>query len=369
MIKYDRNKPFNQLPLLPPPEGKVITIDILQALNKANKALAELKGLAKKLPNQSMLVNTIALRESKTSTEIENIFTTDDDLYKAITIEESGLTGNAKEVLHYREALWKGIQELEKTKKINPKIFIDIYREIKQVQDGIRPNQSHTVIKKRGSGLLSGDVIYTPPKGIDLIQEKLDNLTEYINNDTKYPHDPLIKLAIAHYQFEAIHPFRDGNGRVGRILNILLMIQKQLLDFPILHLSASIIREKETYYHRLNSVSSRSTWQSWIIYMLKAVEETSLYTIQKIEQIDQLFQTTTLLVNQKLPNIRKEIIEKTFEQPYISPKSLLSQNIKSLNTAKKYLQQMEKIGILGTKKIGKEIIYINLDLFNLLGEI
>ena len=369
MIKYDRNKPFNQLPLLPPPDEKVITIEVLQSLNKANKALAELKGLAKKLPNQLMLINTIALRESKTSTEIENIFTTDDDLYKALTLEEAGLTGNAKEVLHYREALWLGVQNLQDNKKMSTELLINIYRIIKQVEDGIRPSQTNTVIKKRGSSLLSGEVVYTPPKGTDLIKEKLTNLIDYINDDKKYNYDPLIKLAIAHYQFEAIHPFRDGNGRVGRIMNIMLMIQKQLLDFPILYLSASIIREKETYYHRLNSVSSRSTWQSWIIYMLKAVEETSLYTIQKIEQIDQLFQTTTLLVNQKLPNIRKEIIEKIFEQPYISPKSLLSQNIKSLNTAKKYLQQMERIGILGTKKIGKEIIYINLDLFNLLGEI
>ena len=181
MIKYDRNKPFNQLPLLPPPDEKVITIEVLQSLNKANKALAELKGLAKKLPNQSMLINTIALRESKTSTEIENIFTTDDDLYKALTLEEAGLTGNAKEVLHYREALWLGVQNLQDNKKMSTELLIDIYQIIKQVEDGIRPSQTNTVIKKRGSSLLSGEVVYTPPKGTDLIKEKLTNLIGYIN--------------------------------------------------------------------------------------------------------------------------------------------------------------------------------------------
>ncbi|MCD4833144.1 MAG: Fic family protein [Bacteroidales bacterium] len=367
-IPYDRNQPYNQLPLLPPPDNKIITIEIMQAVNKANKALAELKGLAKKLPNQSMLVNTIALREAKASTEIENIFTTDDELYRALSGNEIGLKGNAKEVLRYRQALWKGYSTIKTTGTFETGLLIKIYQEIKEINDGIRPPQVQTTIKKRGSGLLTGTVVYTPPRGTKVIEEKLDNLIEYLNDDKKYSYDPLIKMAVSHYQFEAIHPFRDGNGRAGRVLSILLMIQKKLLDVPILYLSVYIIENKDDYYTFLNNVTTRRNWKEWIIYMLKAVEETATYTISKVDEIDQLFQNTYKLVTGKLPHIRKEIVEKIFEQPYIKPKALQDQNLKSLNTAKKYLGEMEKLGILASKKVGKEIIYLNIDLFNLLSE-
>ena len=339
-IQYDRNKPYNSLPLLPPPDETVITIDVLKALNKANKALAELKGLAKKLPNQAILVNTIALREAKASTEIENIFTTDDELYKSLTLSSAELKGNAKEVLFYRQALWIGFNSVKDKKSIDTDTIIRIYREIKQVKDSIRPSQTETVIKKRGSGLLGGTTVYTPPRGVEIIKQKLDNLLNYINDDETYNYDPLIKLAVSHYQFEAIHPFRDGNGRAGRILSILIMIQKELLEFPILYLSAFIINEKDDYYELLNSVTGRKNWKGWIKYMLRAVEETSLYTINKIEEIDRLFTNTLELISTKLPHIRKETVERLFEQPYISPRKILDKNIKSLNTAKKYLIKM-----------------------------
>ncbi|GAF96060.1 unnamed protein product, partial [marine sediment metagenome] len=182
-IQYDRNQPFNQLPLLPPPDEKIITIEILQQLNKANKALAELKGLARKLPNQSMLVNTIALREAKASTEIENIFTTDDELYKALSGSDSSLKGNTKEVLRYRQALWEGYKIIKEQGKFTTDLMIRIYSQIKQVEDGIRPPQTETVIKKRGSGLLTGSVVYTPPRGEKVIEKKLNNLIEYVNDD------------------------------------------------------------------------------------------------------------------------------------------------------------------------------------------
>lgn len=367
-VLYDRNKPYNQLPLLPPPDEKVITIEMMQAVNNANKALAELKGLAKKLPNQSMLVNTIALREAKASTEIENIFTTDDELYKALSGNDAGLKGNAKEVLRYRQALWQGYSNMNKKGKFSVDLMVSIYQEIKEVKDGIRPPQTETIIKKRGSGKLGSTVVYTPPRGEKVIKEKLDNLIAYLNDDKKFPYDPLIKLAVSHYQFEAIHPFRDGNGRAGRILSILLMIYKKLLDVPILYLSAYIIENKDDYYALLNNVTVLQDWKKWILYMLKAVEETSVYTINKINEIDYLFQKTCELVNKKLPHIRKETLEKIFEQPYISPKKLVGQNIRSLNTAKKYLIQLEKLKIMAPKKVGKEVIYLNIDLFNLLSE-
>lgn len=368
MQPYDRNYPYNELPELPPPDAKVITIEILQSLNRANKALAELKGLARKLPNQSMLVNTIALREAKASTAIENIFTTDDELYKSLTVSDNDLVGNAKEVLFYRQALWAGYQKIKSKGVFDKDLIIDIYRKIKQVEDGIRPPQTETVIIKRGSGLLEGSVVYTPPRGSGVIESKLENLFLYINNDHDFDYDPLIKMAVSHYQFEAIHPFRDGNGRAGRIISILFLIQKQLLDQPILYLSAFIIRQKDEYYELLNKVTSQRNWGSWILYVLKAVEETSIYTISKIEEIGYLFDKTWALVQDKQPSIRKEFVEKIFEQPYISPKSLLDSNIKSINTAKKYLAQLQEIGILIPKKIGKEVVYLNIDLLNLLSE-
>ncbi len=198
-----------------------------------------------------MLVNTIALREAKASSEIENIFTTDDELYKALSGNDTGLTGSSKEVLRYREALWKGFNYIQEKGVFNTDILIEIYQEIKEVNDGIRPPQTETSIKKRGSGVLGGTIVYTPPRGKGIIQDRISNLLEYLNNDSKYTYDPLIKLAISHYQFEAIHPFRDGNGRTGRIVNLLLMIQKQLLDIPILYLSAYIIENKDEYYNLL----------------------------------------------------------------------------------------------------------------------
>jgi Fic family protein len=367
-IPYDRGQPYNLLPLLPPPDEKVITVEVLLALNNANKALAELKGLAKKLPNQSMLGNTIALREAKASTEIENIFTTDDELYKALSGNDTGLKGNAKEVLRYRQALWEGYHAIKSNGKFSKGLLIKIYQVIKEVQDGIRPAHTETVIKKRGSGILGGTVIYTPPRGEQVIEEKLDNLIAYLNDDKRFSYDPLIKLAVSHYQFEAIHPFRDGNGRAGRILSLLLMIQKNLLDVPILYLSSYIIENKDDYYALLNRVTTQKSWKEWLLYIFKAIEETSIYTINKISDIDNLFQKTYGFVNSKLPHIRKEIMEKIFEQPYISPKKLLDRDIKSINTAKKYMEQLVKLGILVPKKIGKEIIYLNIDLFNLLSE-
>lgn len=375
-IPYDRTEPYNHLPLLPPEDEKILTIEVLQSLNTANKALAELKGFARKLPNQGMLVNTIALREAKASTEIENIFTTDDELYRALSGSDESLKGNAKEVLFYREALWKGLSKLNDDKKISIDLITLLYREIKKVNDGIRPSQTETVIKRRGSGPLGGTVVYTPPRGEKIINEKLENLFEFMNNDEKYMYDPLLKLAIAHYQFEAIHPFRDGNGRAGRIVNILFMIQEQLLDLPILYLSAFIINNKENYYDNLNKVTTTRNWNDWILYMLKGIEETSRYTINKIEEIDQLFQKTLSNVNKHLPHIRKEIVEKIFEQPYINPQSLLDKNnpshplgIKSLNTAKKYLNELEKMKIMVPQKIGTKSVYLNIDLLNLLAEV
>lgn len=369
MEAYDRNIPFNQLPPLPPATELYHDEEVLNKLMLASRRIAELKGLASMLPNQSIFVNTIALREAKASSAIENIFTTDDELYRSLSYKEDDyLDGPAKEILHYREALWKGYQRIQSEKKLTIDTIIDVYRAVKMTQDGIRPYQAEVVIKKRGWGSLVAETVYTPPRGKGVVEKKMAELLDFLNDDTKYPIDSLLKMAMAHYQFEAIHPFRDGNGRTGRILCILYLIQKKLLDLPILYLSAYILQNKDDYYWKLNGVTGTYLWKSWILYMLDAVYQTSEYTINKIFRIKNLMEKTrAMMLDNGLP-VEKMVIPKFFEQPYIRPKNLLSDKIKSVNTAKKYLSQLESLGMLTKEKVGKEFIWFNTDLMTILSD-
>ena len=367
MEAFDRNKPYNNLPPLPPATELYRDEDVINELMLASRRLAELKGLASTLPNQSIFVNTIALREAKASSAIENIFTTDDELYRSLSYQEDDyLEGPAKEILHYREALWKGFNRIAADKTMTLDTIIDVYREVKRTHDGIRPYQAEVVIKKRGWGSLIAETVYTPPRGKGVVEKKMAELLEFLNDDTKFPIDPLFKMAMAHYQFEAIHPFRDGNGRAGRILCILYMIQKQLLDLPILYLSSYILQNKDEYYQKLSGVTGTLLWKPWILYMLEAVSQTAEYTIDKIARIKNLMEKTQgILLDNKLP-VAKMDIPKLFEQPYIRPKNLLSDKVKSINTAKKYLTLMESLGLLSKEKIGKEYIWFNTDLMAIL---
>ena len=369
MEAYDRNIPYNQLPPLPPATELYRDEEVLNKLMTASRRLAELKGLASTLPNQSIFVNTIALREAKASSAIENIFTTDDELYRSLSYqEEDYLEGPAKEILHYREALWKGYQRISTEKALTIDTIIDVYREVKRTQDGIRPYQAEVVIKKRGWGSLVAETVYTPPRGKGVVEKKMAELLEFLNDDEKYPIDSLLKMIMAHYQFEAIHPFRDGNGRTGRILCILYLIQKHLLDLPILYLSAYILQNKDDYYWKLNGVTGTLLWKSWILYMLEAVSQTVEYTTDKIFRIKNLMdKTRTMMLENNLPVGRMDI-PKLFEQPYIRPRNLLSEKIKSVNTAKKYLSQLESLGMLTKVKVGKEFIWFNTDLMTILSD-
>lgn len=367
MEAFDRNKPYNNLPPLPPATELYRDEDVINELMLASRRLAELKGLASTLPNQSIFVNTIALREAKASSAIENIFTTDDELYRSLSYQEDDyLEGPAKEILHYREALWKGFNRIAADKTMTLDTIIDVYREVKRTRDGIRPYQAEVVIKKRGWGSLIAETVYTPPRGKGVVEKKMAELLEFLNDDTKFPIDPLFKMAMVHYQFEAIHPFRDGNGRAGRILCILYMIQKQLLDLPILYLSSYILQNKDEYYQNLSGVTGTLLWKPWILYMLEAVSQTAEFTIDKIARIKNLMEKTQrILLDNKLP-VAKMDIPKLFEQPYIRPKNLLSDKVKSINTAKKYLTLMESLGLLSKEKIGKEFIWFNTDLMAIL---
>ncbi len=369
MEAYDRNIPYNQLPPLPPATVLYQDEEVVNMLTQASRRLAELKGLASTLPNQSIFVNTIALREAKASSEIENIFTTDDELYRSLSYqEEDYIESPAKEILHYREALWKGYQDIVADNSMTMETVIDVYREVKRTHDGIRPYQAEVVIKKRGWGSLVAETVYTPPRGKGVVEKKMADLMEFLNDDVKFPIDALLKMAMAHYQFEAIHPFRDGNGRTGRILCILYLIQKKLLDLPILYLSAYILQNKDEYYYKLNSITGTMLWKPWILYMLEAVSQTAEYTTDKILRINALMEKTgTLMQENKLPVARMDV-PKLFEQPYIRPKNLLSDKIKSINTAKKYLTELESLGMLSKVKIGKEFIWLNIELMSILSD-
>ncbi len=369
MPLFDRNIPFNTLPFLPPPDDQVENDpDVLKKLVRASRALASANSNVLRLPNHTMLVNTIALQEAKASTEIENIFTTEDELYKAIsdTVREEKATPSTKEVLKYREALWEGYKQLEKD-GINQKLITTIFQQIKDTTATMRPPQALTVIKRGQSEFREGEIIYTPPRGEGIVERLMNNLIEYLNDDEKYPTDPLLKMCIAHYQFEAIHPFQDGNGRTGRILNLLYLVDKKLLSKPVLYLSKYMITNKDDYYYNLGAVTQRATWKAWILYMLDAVEKTSGLTNGLIYEIVNQMEATLKHGKARIKWYNKEVNEAIFSQPYSRAK-LIGDAVKktSRTTLTKYMDELVEAKILTTKKDGKEIYYVNDDLIRIL---
>lgn len=369
MEAFDRNQPFNNLPLLPPSVQLENDPQVLKKLVTASRALATVNSNVLRLPNPLMLVNTIALQEAKTSTAIENIFTTEDELYKAIsdTTKEEGANVATKEVLKYREALWNGYSQLQLANEINLELLISIFQKIKSTNAGIRPPQAQVVIKRGESEFRPGEVIYTPPRGEKLLLTLLNNLKEYLNDDVNDTTDPLIKMCVAHYQFEAIHPFQDGNGRTGRIMNLLYLINKGLLAKPVLYLSKYIIQHKEDYYYRLGAVTSRGDWTPWVLYMLDAVEKTSVLTNSLINDIVQQMSATLEHGRAKIKWYNKEVNEAIFSQPYCRFKTISQiMQTTSRTTATKYMSELEKAKILTPKKDGKEVFYVNDDLVRIL---
>jgi Fic family protein len=366
---FERNKPFNNLPFLTIREDIENDPMILKKLISASRALATVNGNVNRLPNPLMLVNTLALQEAKTSTEIENIFTTEDELYKAISdaVREETANPSTKEVLRYREALWAGYRAMIETKKFNLQSIITINQQIKNSIGGMRSPQALVVIKRGQSEFRTGEIIYTPPRGIGVIENLMDNLIEYCMDDTKYKSDPLLKMCIAHYQFEAIHPFQDGNGRTGRILNLLLLINKGLLAYPTLYLSKYIIVNKDDYYFKLGAVTQRQSWKDWVLYMLDAVEQTSDLTNNLIKDIVNQMEATLEFGKSKIKWYNMEVNEALFSQPYIKAKiigKVLGKT--SRTTLTKYMEQLVNAKILTPKKEGKEIYYLNDDLIRIL---
>lgn len=369
-INPDRNVPWNDLPLLPINEGLYRTIEIIEKLGDAKAALARLQGRSAVIPNQGLLVNTISLQEAKISSQIENIFTTDDELYKAFSDNNSETTGASKEVLRYREALWSGYNYLIENKVFNDAYFIKVFQEIKQTTDAIRPNFSNTTIKQGGTGPNAGQVIYTPPRGQKLIEAKLNNLTAFVNDDEQFKIDHLLKMAIAHYQFEAIHPFRDGNGRTGRIFNIHYLTNKKLLDVPILFLSRYILDYKNDYYSGLQGISQRGNWKEWLLFMLRAVEYTSNITFYKINEVVSAKDSILEFVKKDSRKFRnpEQLIETIFTQPLTKVKHFIEAGIYAENTARDYLNKLCEMSILEKKEMEGHHYYLNLELYRILSE-
>ena len=368
---FDRTKPYDDLPLLPPKIDIESNINILKKLVSSSRALATINGNLNRLPNPLMLVNTLALQEAKTSTEIENIFTTEDELYKAIsdTKRNEHSKPATKEVLKYREALWAGYQTLQDNSIINKALIVQIFNQIKETNSEYRPPQANIVIKRGQSEMKPGEIIYTPPRNEQVIETLMNNLIEFLNDDIKYPIDPLLKMCMAHYQFEAIHPFQDGNGRTGRILNLLYLVSKDLLAQPILYISKYIIFNKDDYYFKLSAVTQRNSWEGWIIYMLDAIEKTSLITNNKINDILAQMEETINYAKSRIKWYNKEVNEVIFSQPYVKPK-IIGQTIKktSRTTLTKYMNDLVKNKILRPKKVGSEVYYLNDDLLRIIEE-
>ena len=369
-INPDRNIPWNNLPPLPIRKELHQTIEILEKLGDAKAALARLHGRSVVIPNQGLLINTISLQEAKISSAIENIFTTDDELYKAFSDQNTETTGVSKEVLRYREALWSGFNQLQKSKQFSQDYFIKVFQEIKQTTDGIRPDFLKTTIRQGGTGPNTGQVIYSPPAGTAIISDKFTNLIDFLNDDKKYKIDHLIKMAIAHYQFEAIHPFRDGNGRTGRIFSIHYLTNKGLLDVPILFLSRYILDHKDDYYSGLIGVSQRGNWKEWLLFMLRAIENTSNITFHKINEIVSTKDSILQFVKKDKRKFRnpESLIELLYTQPFTKVKHLVAAGIYSENTARDYLNKLCDMQIMEKKEIEGHHYYLNIELYRILTE-
>lgn len=345
------------LPLNQEIESKRVSKKIVSA----NIALAELKGAVKSIPNQSILINALSLQEAKDSSEVENIVTTHDELYRA-DISNSKISHQAKEVQNYREALYRGFSLVQEHKLLLKKHIVEIQEVLEKNNAGIR-TQAGTTLKNEKTG----EVIYMPPQNHQEIQDLMTNLEEYINNPEIDDNDTLVKMAIIHYQFESIHPFYDGNGRTGRIINILYLMLNGLLELPILYLSSYIIRNKSDYYILLREVRTKNSWEEWILYMLDGIEQTSKESTKLIANINVTMAEVKLSLKNQLPKIySKDLLELIFKHPYTKINFLVDELGVTRKTATSYLRAIEDIGILKSTKVGRDVYFINTQLFSLL---
>lgn len=352
------DQPFNEIPLLPP-SVQLEPPSILKQCIEARSALSGLKEAAQILPNQKVMIQNLPLLEAQASSEIENIVTTTDELFKHPEITGS-MDPATKEALQYRKALLEGFGSLSErplTTGTAEKIC------------SIIKDKPMTVRRVPGTQLMNdrtGEVIYTPPVGEDHLRALLANWEKFLHEHVEI--DPLVRMAVMHYQFEAIHPFTDGNGRTGRVLNSLFLIEQKLLNLPILYLSHYIIRHRDDYYRLLRGVTRDQAWEPWILYILKGVEETAVWTTSKIHAINKLLQSTTKYCRSNLPKktYSKELVEVLFEKPYCRIQDLVEADLAKRQTASEYLKELAAIGVLEERAEGREKLYLNTKFWKLL---
>ncbi len=351
-----------KLELLPPKsESGLIeleTVKIMRALSKAHRSLAELKGYSEIVPNKNILINAITLNEAKDSSEIENIITTHDELFEALS-DEKYLKGAPKEVLKYKEALWHGVDLIENRGILTTNMIVEVQAIIEGNNAGIR-KQSGTVLMNEKTG----EVVYRPPETEEEIRNLLSNLENYINNEDEI--DDLIKLAVVHYQFESIHPFYDGNGRTGRIVNILYLVLKDLLDSPILYLSKYIMENKQAYYELLQGVQSNKDWESWIIYILNGITNMAAESLTILKKINSLIDETSAVIKTQNPKLySRELVEVLFKEFYTRISNIEDGLDVTRKTASNYLNELVEMGVLELEVRGRDKLFINKKLLDI----
>nr|WP_108870552.1 Fic/DOC family N-terminal domain-containing protein [Tessaracoccus timonensis] len=345
------NLPYQDLPPLPPP-GTTETPAVLKETISASRALARLDGAYKRLPDPTMLINLIPLMEAQASSEIENIVTTNDELFKAANGALSSPTPQVKEALRYREALRTGYESLG-SRPITHQTAIDVCSQL-QASPAIIRNQPGTYI----GNPTTGQRIYTPPVGKDVILDHLSSWERFLHGN--HGLDPLVVMALAHYQFEAIHPFFDGNGRTGRIINMLILIEKGLLQLPILYLSGHIVRHKDTYYERLNAVTQEGEWEPWILFMLSGVESTARWTLDLVEETDQMRVSMEHQIREHNPKLpAASLARMLFSQPYLRIENVVDAGLAKRQTAAHWLSDLAESGLVIKERVGRNVIFIN----------
>lgn len=356
-MAFDRERPYNDLPLLPPDASHYESIQIYKALAEARASLAELKGRIPVIPNPFMLINTLVLQEARDSSLIENIETSTDYLFKAFSSSSKNIDPNTKEVLRYRTALWDSFNKLKSNTDFNKDFIIEIFKTVTNLDKEIR-----TVQVRIGNEFYT---VYTPPQAGEVLNKKLKNWLDFSNTSNDI--DPLIKMAILHYQFESIHPFNDGNGRTGRILNILYLSKIKLLDLPVLYLSKYILEHKTEYNRLLKEVTENHNWKDWVLFILEGISQTSKFTLGKINAIYDLFIKTIEKVKIEAKDIYSyELVELIFSQTDCRISMLEDKGIASRNTASKYLKRLQELDILEMEKVGTEYLYRNIELYKIL---
>ena len=357
MTDWRADQPYNDLPPLPP-AAELETRPVLKQCIVARAALAELKQAAELIPNQGVLINALPLLEAQASSEIENIVTTTDRLFQSQSTGEQADPAT-REALRHSSALLEGYRALKQT-PLNTRTAEQVCSRIKGIEMLVRRVPGTALANQA-----TGEVIYTPPVGEDLLRTKLSNWERCLHEERDI--DPLIRMAVGHYQFEAIHPFTDGNGRTGRILNSLFLIQEDLLTLPILYLSRYIIKNKSEYYRLLLDVTRSQAWEPWIIYLLVGIEDTARWTTTKISAIRNLSALTITHVRQAAPKIySRELVDLIFDLPYCRIQNLVERDIAGRQAASRYLKQLVEIGVLEERTVGRDKLFIHPKLMHLL---